>query len=240
MILCLDCGNSRLKWGLRSGAAWAATGALPLTDVASIASQLPPTEQITGAVGCMVAAEPVRAAIEAASPIAINWIHASDNQCGVHNRYDHPSQLGPDRWAALIGARTLHDGPCVVVVAGTATTIDMLDATGVFQGGLILPGLDLMQGTLAGNTALLPDQPGQYRMLPRNSEDAIASGAINATLGAITRMFAPIAGEPNACCVLSGGAAEILSPTIDLPQLRIDNLALEGLARIAAAGSVRR
>ena len=58
--------------------------------------------------------------------------------------------------AALVGARASVSGACVVVCAGTATTIDVLSADGEFRGGLILPGFDLMRAALANNTAQLP------------------------------------------------------------------------------------
>ena len=233
MILCIDCGNTRLKWGLRSGSGWAFKGTLPTADAATLRSCLPAAAPIERAIGCIVASSEVCAAIQAALPCTLTWIKARDTQCGVTSRYDTPAQLGADRWAALIGARGLHGSGCVVVSAGTATTIDLLDAAGVFQGGLIMPGVDLMRTALASNTARLPHAPGRYRPLPRNTQDAISSGAICGTLGAIERMFSSIAEEPGALCILSGGSAETLSNEIALPHLRIDNLALEGLALIA-------
>ena len=159
----------------------------------------------------------------------------SATACGVKNGYDTPQQLGADRWAALIGARALHAGPAVVVMAGTATTIDALDAQGLFRGGLILPGLALMRAALARNTADLPHAAGHYRAQPTNTDDAIVSGAIHATLGAIERIHATL-GE-DALCLLSGGAAQELAPQLDLPFRLIDNLVLEGLARYSVAAT---
>ncbi len=235
MILCLDCGNTRLKWGLHSGSDWVAAGTLPTDDVDALRSCLPATTNIKQAIGCNVASPLTCAAIEAALPLSVDWIKARATQCGVTSRYDDPAQLGADRWAALIGARGLHRGACVVVSAGTATTIDLLDADGVFQGGLIMPGLALMHAALASNTARLPHEPGHYQALPRNTHDAITSGTIYSTLGSIERMFSFIAQEPDALCMLSGGSAEVLAQEIALPHLRIENLALEGLVRIAGA-----
>src|SRR5687767_15371804 len=62
------------------------------------------------------------------------WLRAESERCGVRNRYEIPDRLGPDRWAALIAARELHAGPCLVVNAGTATTVDMLSEDGSFLG----------------------------------------------------------------------------------------------------------
>lgn len=238
MILCLDCGNTRLKWGLFTGSAWAANGTLLLEEVGGLRACLPASAAIERVIGCMVADPSVRSAIEAALPLPVQWNEARARQCGITNRYEHPALLGADRWAALIGAHALHPAACLVVMAGTATTIDLLDAEGVFQGGLILPGLDLMRRALAGNTAGLPSQAGHYRALPRNTGDAIRSGAIHATLGAIERMYASIAQEPGALCLVSGGCADALAKETALPCRLVDHLALEGLARIAACEKI--
>jgi type III pantothenate kinase len=232
--LCIDCGNTRLKWGLREGGRWLAVDALPTSDAQRLGEAL--TKTPSRIVACNVAGEAVATQIEALAArlsIPLSWVRSEASRCGVENRYDNPSQLGADRWAALIGARGLHDGACLVVNAGTATTIDVLDAEGVFQGGLILPGLALMRESLARKTAGLPHADGELRDLPRNTDDAIVSGCLNATLGAIERMFSRIAKEPAALCLLSGGAAGELADLLPIPVRRADNLVLEGLAVIA-------
>ena len=229
-ILCLDAGNSRLKCGLFDGKRWRMQGALDYDAFNDLVAELP--EPPTRIVACNVAGEAVRQRIEALAArlgCPLEWFSSSAAACGVSNAYDNPAQLGADRWAALIGARSLHAGPAIVVMAGTATTVDALDAEGRFRGGLILPGLALMRAALARNTADLPHALGHYQPIPTNTDDAIVSGAIHATLGAIERMRARL-GE-HALCLLSGGAASELAPHLELPQRQIDNLVLEGLAR---------
>ncbi len=250
MILCLDAGNTRLKWGLRQSGGWCAQGVLDLVKTGDLAGSLP--EQPQRIVACNVAGEKVATLIEAlaaALAVPLDWFRSTASAGGAVNGYDNPAQLGADRWAALIGARGLHTGPALVVMAGTATTVDCLDAEGVFRGGLILPGLDLMRRSLARNTAGLPEACGVYRKLPTNTDDAIVSGCIAATVGAIERMAQQACGphvggegaEGGLCrpanadflCLLSGGAADVLAPHLELPLRRIDNLVLEGLARVA-------
>jgi type III pantothenate kinase len=229
MILCLDAGNTRLKCGLFDGSVWRMQGALNYEAFDDLLTEL--SGRPTRIVACNVAGEAIRRRIEQLAgslDLPLDWLASSAAACGVSNGYDKPEQLGADRWAALIAARALHAGPCVVVMAGTATTVDALDANGVFRGGLILPGLSLMRAALAGNTADLPHATGHYRPLPTNTDDAIVSGAIHATLGAIERIHAMLDGD--ALCLLSGGAAAELAPHLDLPQRLIDNLVLEGLA----------
>jgi type III pantothenate kinase len=230
-FLCLDSGNTRIKWGLRQGNAWLASGASLVAELCEFRIE---AERI---IACNVAGAAAQAAIEALAArlgIAVDWVRSQAKQCGVTNGYQHPQQLGTDRWAALIGARRLHNGTSLVVNAGTATTIDVLGADGMFRGGLILPGVAMMRASLVANTADLPPAPGEYRELPTNTFDAIASGALTATLGAIERMFNSLGAEPDALCLLSGGAAPTLAPHLRIAHRLIPDLVLEGLATIAA------
>lgn len=235
MILCLDCGNTRLKWGLNEKGQWLERGALPLCDIGMLGQVLASRPIPRRAIVCNVAGAVMAEALTATLHIPLLWATSLAEQCGVKNNYQDPAQLGADRWAALIGARRMHQGACLVVNAGTATTIDVLDATGLFLGGLILPGVDLMRSALAGNTAQLPLADGEWKTLPRNTADAITSGCLLATAGAIERMFVQVKGGSGAVCLLSGGAADRFAPLLDIPLLRIDNLVLEGLACIGAA-----
>ena len=149
---------------------------------------------------------------------------------GVVNLYENPARLGVDRWCALIGAHHLSPGPCVAVMAGTATTIDTLDGAGRFLGGLILPGLELMHRALARDTAALPLAAGHYAAYPRCTDDAITAGCLEAQAGAIARAVARLAG---AACLLSGGAAAAMGQHLGIAHRHVDNLVLEGLLRLA-------
>jgi len=231
VILCLDAGNTRLKWGLWDGHAWLGSGALAHAESGQLIDALP--ARPSRVLACNVAGESVAARIEALAAslaVPLDWFRSSPAAGGVSNGYDNPAQLGADRWAALIGARSLHDGAALVVMAGTATTIDTLDANGVFRGGLILPGLALMRQALARNTAGLPAARGVFRELPTNTDDAIVSGCLAATLGAIEQMARHLQGA-DLLCLISGGAAEALLPHLQLPLSHVDNLVLTGLAR---------
>ncbi|MFN3885146.1 MAG: type III pantothenate kinase [Rhodocyclaceae bacterium] len=240
MILCLDAGNTRLKWGVHHGGRWQLQGACAHADSGDLATGLP--AGIERILACNVAGSETEQRIEALAAslgVPLEWFMSTAACCGVTNGYDDPARLGADRWAALIGARSLHRGPALVVMAGTATTIDVLDAQGVFRGGLILPGLDLMRRSLARNTAGLPDAKGVYRDIPTNTDDAIESGAVHATLGAIERMTEAACRFAGAdiCVLLSGGAAGALAPHLGLPARQVEYLTLEGLAVAATSSS---
>ena len=159
MDLLLDAGNTRLKWGLHDEAGWHAQGAVLLTALDGFADVLAGLGPIRRMLGANVAGPAVGGRITAfmaARGLAAEWIKSQPEGFGVRNSYLDPARLGADRWAALVGARALHAGAALVVTSGTATTADVLDAGGVFQGGAILPGLDLMRMSLARDTAQLP------------------------------------------------------------------------------------
>jgi type III pantothenate kinase len=168
----------------------------------------------------------------AARGLTAEWILPREEGFGVRNSYLEPGRLGADRWAALVGARALHQGPALVVTSGTATTADVLDGRGVFLGGVILPGLDLMRASLARDTAQLPFAEGRFDVTPKHTADAIVTGCLHAQVGAIERMFRLVAAEVDSVCLLNGGAAAALAPRLECPVRVVDNLVLEGLARM--------
>ncbi|MCL2656266.1 MAG: type III pantothenate kinase [Betaproteobacteria bacterium] len=234
MKLLIDAGNTRIKYGWHDGRDWICRedilhDALDVSDFTRFGEP----EQIVIA---HVASETVRACLEAQlAPWRehTEWLRASATRCGLRNLYAEPERLGPDRWAAAIGAWSRVRGACVVVCAGTATTIDAVDAEGQFLGGLIAPGHGLMLRSLAGGTAALPMAQGACEPFPRNTHDAIETGIRYALAGAVERFRAQL---PNATpVVLSGGSAAALAALIAPPRIDFPNLVLEGLLQIACA-----
>lgn len=238
MLLLIDAGNTRVKWGIAEHGRWLAQDAVlheQLDMLRDLAVTYPGVTRILGAnVAGIDIGERIAELLRPLAPRP-EWLQASAHCCGVRNLYETPTQLGVDRWAALIGARAIHSGASLVVNAGTATTVDLLDAEGCFQGGLILPGEMLMRQSLYRNTAQLPLAEGRYRLTPRNTADAIASGCLAAQAGAIERTFQQLQHDPEALCLLNGGAAPQIEPLLTIPLRRVDNLVLNGLATIAGA-----
>ncbi|HTN93606.1 MAG TPA: type III pantothenate kinase [Gallionella sp.] len=265
MRLLIDAGNTRIKWALADEVAqlaqvtdecWLFHGDLPTLQ----ASQL--SQEIAGRLArrntgenlhdikqiwvSNVAGEEIAHRIRSmASGLAVpvNFAGARQAQCGVRNGYASISQLGSDRWASLISAWHMVKGKCLVVNSGTATTIDSLSGQGEFVGGLILPGVDLMQRSLVEATDQLKSSQGEYVPFPLNTADAIYSGAIQAICGAIERQYI-LLDDADAPVVLSGGDAALLKPYLDQNQsmarlLVVDNLVLRGLLVMAQEDNFR-
>lgn len=242
-ILAIDSGNTRIKWGLREGESWTRLGTLLNDEIGALRAtlaSLPAPERIAVAnvAGVGIAQQIGQACAGISAPIV--WAKSQVAQCGVRNGYDDPGQLGVDRWAALIGAWRHQHGACLVVGAGTATTVDLLWASGEFRGGAILPGLALMKRALAENTAQLPFAQGACVQEPRSTADAIETGVMHAQAGAIERLFAQLArsqpqpaGQGEAICLISGGAAAQIAACLAIPHRLVNHLVLDGLACIA-------
>jgi type III pantothenate kinase len=232
-VLLLDMGNSRCKWAQVKNGTWAHQGVVGNTEWLALqhalAALTPPTRILVSNVAGEAMAQRLRA-VCAGWEVPLEFVTARTEQCGVRNGYELPERLGSDRWAALIAAWNQMQGACLVVNCGTATTVDALSDQGEFPGGLILPGAGLMQRSLATNTAQLLAEQGVLRDFPRNTADAIHSGMLRATLGAIRYQFDLLVSRYGTVrCLLSGGAAGVIQPHLDVPSERMDNLVLMGL-----------
>jgi type III pantothenate kinase len=251
-FLALDIGNTRLKWSLyprpQPGVPPQAHGAVFLETIDDLADgewrQLPAPTQI---LGCIVAGEAVRLRVEQQLELwdlAPRWVVPSAQQAGLTNGYEHPSRLGADRWVAMIGARwhVLARGaprPVLVVMVGTAVTVDAVDTDGRFLGGLILPGFGLMLKALEMGTAGLKVPTGEVVEFPTNTSDALMSGGAYAIAGAVRRQYRRLqvrCGQ-DPLVLMGGGAAVKLAPITDLPLEHVDTLIFDGLLAIGAARS---
>ena len=237
-LLLVDAGNTRVKWALAAAGAapgeWIAHGAVTHAQLDDLAGAWAGRQPALALVS-NVAGEAMRARLEALlarlwPALRPAWFGAVAELAGLRNRYRNPAQLGADRFAAALGARTLVPGKALVVATcGTATTVDGVTADGEFTGGMILPGLGLMLASLARGTAQLPEASAQAILPPTfadNTLDAIRSGCIAAQAGAIERAFHALPAE---LCIVSGGAAAQVAPALALPCRMLDNIVLAGL-----------
>ena len=250
-FLAIDVGNTRLKWALydraRPGAQLMAQGAEFLENIDRLAegawAGLPAPDRM---LGCIVAGDAVRRRVQDQMElwdVVPQWVVAEQAEAGLVNGYDHPTRLGADRWVAMIGARQhmLARGPSrplVVVMVGTAVTVEAIDPSGKFLGGFILPGHGIMLRALESGTAGLHVPTGEVRMFPTNTSDGLTSGGTYAIAGACERMVQHLREhtgmEP--MCIMTGGAGWKMAPSMSVRFELIENLIFDGLL---ALGSLR-
>lgn len=247
-FLAIDIGNTRLKWALyagpRPGAHLLHQGAAFLETIDDLADgpwkDLPAPGSI---LGCDVAGEAVRRRVEQQLELwdtEPRWVVPSLHEGGVRNGYDHPTRLGADRWVSLVGARQRvlsevgvggRPRPALVVMVGTAVTVDAIDAEGHFLGGLILPGFGMMLRALELGTAGLKVPTGEVVDFPTNTSDALMSGGSSAIAGAIERQHRKLLKRTGAepLLFMTGGAAVKLAPITELGFETVDSLIFDGL-----------
>lgn len=176
--LYLDIGNSRLKWAYRKSPQQWLIGvcnhdaffslswpqALTQLIVASVRDQPLLKQRLLDSYGenlCWLS-----------QPLA-DFPHF--NHC-----YPNPQRLGVDRWLAMLGAQTLCGDDVLVIDAGTALTLDLLDKQQQHQGGWIVPGVQLAQQSLFQQTQRVndyADEEGAVHHLPgRDTLGCVTSG----------------------------------------------------------------
>ena len=248
-LLAIDIGNTRLKWALyasaQPGAEALFSGAVFLETIEELTDgdwkTLPAPTQI---IGCNVAGDAVRQRVEEQLElwdVSPRWVVAAAAAGGIVNGYDHPGRLGTDRFVAQIGARWhVLAGPQVcpalVVMIGTAVTVDAIDVEGRFLGGLILPGHGIMLRALESGTAGLRVPTGNVVDFPTNTSDALTSGGTYAITGAIERLHRHLAlrsgQQPRT--IMTGGAGWKVAPSLQIEHELIDALIFDGLLALHA------
>jgi type III pantothenate kinase len=161
--------------------------------------------------------------------------------CGVSNGYQWPEQLGIDRWLALVGAYHLVQDALIVVDCGTAITLDKLTKAGQHEGGLIMPGIAMMQQSLLQGTATLAtliqsSQASQCALfdqqLARNTEEGIQLGTLYAVLGLLE--YIKMTQKEALAVILTGGDIPRLLPFLSKPYQYIPDLVLRGLVTVVS------
>ncbi|MBP3388667.1 MAG: type III pantothenate kinase [Clostridia bacterium] len=99
---------------------------------------------------------------------------------GLNIRIDNPAQLGADLLTGAVAAVAKYGAPCIIWDLGTATTVSVVDKTGAFRGGAIMPGVRTSYHSLSATASLLPSISLQApnRVIGPNTVDCMRSGAV--------------------------------------------------------------
>ena len=245
----VDIGNSRMKWGICRDDRVVEVVRLPLDDAAAWDAallKLPPPRAIDR-----------NWAVASVNPpalhrfVAWSYNHGGTaafedySQLPIRVNVDEPGMVGLDRLFGAVAAKAMvpPGSPAITVDVGTAVTVNLIDADGVFQGGAIFPGPRLMARALHDYTAKLPlvivgEQLPEAEMPGKNTAIAIQEGIWCAVGGGVVQLISGFAEqcrkEPH--IFVTGGAAQMLAG-YELPWVAglefVPPLVLEGI-RIAA------
>jgi type III pantothenate kinase len=247
MRLLIDIGNTRIKWALQrqEGLSLQQAVAHHGLTVQHVTDQILKSSESVDAVLISNVAGPLIAAIFRQA-ISDYWGHeptfvTSKPECTVQGRvlrnaYQEPSQLGVDRWLAMIGARSLLANPVLVVSVGTAMTLDAINEQGQHLGGLIVPGLDLMRQSLLQHTSDLSTRSAQVdagqsdsSFFANNTLEGIQLGAVRAASSVVEAAYQQLQQLADTRVLLTGGAAADLQQKISIKSEVIPDLVLQGL-----------
>lgn len=241
-MLWLDIGNSRMKWLFGNGNQEYA-GVYPYQQAADL-RLAPIWESVPKGVAVWVASvgNPlVRAEIESIASekleTSVNWACSETQRNGLHNSYQQVQRMGVDRWLAMLAAWEETRGACLVIDAGSAITVDLVDADGKHQGGHIVPGLHLMSRALFSGTANVKFSSVEWgEILPGQSTDeAVHRGLFAMVIGYlefVAKHWPKLAG---AKIFLTGGDALRLQQALSYHTTWRPNLVIDGL-KIFAKG----
>lgn len=155
---------------------------------------------------------------------------------GMNIRIDNPAQLGADLLVGAVAAVAKYGAPCMIWDLGTATKVSVVDRSGAFRGGAIMPGVGSSLDSLINKASLLPrirlDAP--EKVVGSNTIDCMQSGVVFGTASMVEGMSARIQEELGYSLrvIGTGGLGHQVFPQCRMEIIEDGTLLLEGLRLI--------
>ncbi|MBI1250189.1 MAG: type III pantothenate kinase [Alphaproteobacteria bacterium] len=227
MLLAIDVGNTNTKFAVHDGADWRGQWRSS-TDSSRTADEYGPwLSQVMAMNGlsfeslsaCVISTVVPQALFNlrnlsrryvGVEPMVVG---DGDLELGIAVRIDKPSEAGADRLVNAIGAFIEYGGPAIIIDSGTATTFDIVGADGAFEGGIILPGINLSLQALHDAAARLPrveiKDPGL--VIGKDTVRAMQSGIFWGSIDMIEGLTRRIRAEYGApmIAIATGGVASL-------------------------------
>lgn len=193
MRLLVDVGNTQVKYVFQATEDTSTLSDIVYLDYQSFQAQLSQGKfsEVSSVILANVHGNAVHDSIEkwaALNNIAFVQVHSTAKAFGVTSSYLQPERLGVDRWLAMIGAKQIYPQQNLLIIdAGTATTVDVLDAKGQHCGGWIMPGVQTLFDSLLTRTSKIIATPKTSASLSfgMNSSNCLNHGSWAMTIGAI-------------------------------------------------------
>jgi len=165
-------------------------------------------------------------------PFIINYKNAN-----ISSDVKAISELGNDRICNVISTLEKKQFPSIIVDLGTATTFDIINEAGIFIGGSISPGINMLSQSLTKKTAQLPETILKFpkNVIGENTKTSIQSGVMYGALDSINGMINRISKELNSNnlnIIITGGYGKIISKMIDIKHIYNPMLTLQGVQSI--------
>lgn len=244
--LLVDVGNTRVKWATSDGRRLATSRSAAYAEWSAedwretLLGECRFERVLVASVARGEAVDRLRMAVRVATGREAEFVASTREAAGVRNAYRDPVQLGVDRWLAVVAAHHDPGGACCVVDVGTAATVDAVRGDGQHLGGFIVPGPDLMVGSLLRGTSDLAvrsasSEPGAAAYFADNTRDAIHRGCRLALASLVDRSVADLGRLLGTLphLLLTGGAAGEIQPHLRSSFTLDPDLVLRGLAVVS-------
>ena len=230
----LDCGNSRLKWTQWDGRTFSAIAHCDRQACLDLDAVWCAYTGVLRVIACNVSSDQIVNTVNAwchKHQIAIDWIESTYPFTHLSHTYQQPTKLGNDRWVAMAGARQHYPGLICLVDCGTATTFDVVDASGQHRGGAIVPGISTMRKALAQHAYDLPLVDDAQVSVANNTHEAIGGGTRLAVVAFIDRLTAEtgLRYHSPTTLLLCGGEANSIYPLLEQRAIVDPLLVFKGL-----------
>ena len=247
VVLAVNIGNTVTKLGLFTGKELSATWVV-MTPTSTTVSEVQ-TVLMTFAASLKDEGlkNPVDGIIASVVPtVTDTWISALTIECGkrplvvgpglktgIKLGYSDPSEIGADRIANVVAARSKYACPLIVINMETTTTFEVIDDKGEFVGGIIAPGLEASVRELSNVAAKIPviEIKAPTSVVARSTRESVQAGAVMGEVaridGLVDMMWAELGYKTRV--IAAGSHAKLiqsLSRTIDEC---VENLTLHGL-----------
>lgn len=152
---------------------------------------------------------------------------------GLSIAIDNPAQLGSDLVVDAVAGINYYPLPLIIIDMGTATTLSVIDESGSYLGGLIVPGLAVSHDSLISRTSQLPKVAFECprRLIGKNTVECLKSGLLYGGAAQIDGLINRINEDLGEKCtvVATGGLAGIVIPLCKSKIIIDDALLLKGL-----------
>jgi type III pantothenate kinase len=212
MYLLIDIGNTRIKWQQRDVKNILLTDSILVEEFMDIDfSSIKSVDKIiVSNVNHSIVLDKLK---EILSKFKCPIIETStDSNEYLINDYDDSTLLGVDRWIAALGAWKLYQKRLLIINAGTAITVDLIDLDennkAHFKGGMILPGIAISLAVLNNSTNLIDTEIGKSQYPSLNTKDAVTTGIMMSIQGAVNLVCRKL--PSSLPILLTGGDANLI------------------------------
>lgn len=152
---------------------------------------------------------------------------------GLKLDMDNPKSMGSDLLVDAVAAIAKYPAPLAIFDMGTATTLSVINADGVYIGGLIIPGMRTAMDALSGKAAQLPyiNLTAPEHFIGKNTIDCMQAGAIYSTAAMLDGLIDRTEEELGCkvTSVITGGLSGIVVPLCKREIHYEPDLLLDGL-----------